>query len=161
MNRFEYNNKIDIYGSEKNIKIMSELLDTIKEELTGDEATDRLLIQKVLRHSTADVDVLYDGNTVVNDVKIIKAMKRFLKADNFASFSNLLYDFFSTTLGGDIAHYNKRGYYDYYGSAREIFEQRIMDKYVFANIPGWKTDMYELVKELQRLRKTEWRHYFE
>jgi hypothetical protein len=122
--------------------------------LTGDEAADRLTIQKWIDENKFKPTVLYDGNSVVSKDKIIAELKRILKRGTLHPMSDYFYKFL-TLDAGSIAHYSKSGWIGTYGDSadrlREFFLRNEFGKDIVGEQPGWKTDCIEIGKEILAL----------
>jgi hypothetical protein len=122
--------------------------------LTGDEATDRLVIQKWIEEYRFKPTVLYNGNGVVRKEKIVTEFKRILKRGTLHPMSDYFYSFL-TLNAGSIAHYNKVGWIREYGNSAEQLCKFFLTNEFGSNIvsyqPHWKTDCIEIGKELLEL----------
>lgn len=112
--------------------------------LTGKEGSDRLLIQKALDEHSGMASVLYDGNTVYASKKLVKELKKMAQTGSLEKMTDAMYQFLS--LNFDIAHYNKRGFIDYYDGLWGKFLMETLS-YSIHRIPGWETDVRKIVMD--------------
>lgn len=112
--------------------------------LTGDEASDRLLIQKALDATTGPATVLYGGNTVYPSKQIISELLKMKRTGTIEKMTDGLYNFLS--LNFDIAHYDKHGYIDYYdGEWNRLWDKCLAD--AINKVSRWRTDVDFILKE--------------
>lgn len=114
------NKRIKIYGNRATIERARPFIENLK--LTGNEATDRLIIQKCIDDNKIGATILYDGNTVYSFNKIVDKYKKLQKSEDLMHLSDDLYKFF-TNACGDIAHYDLVGYAHYYDNSFRKFEE--------------------------------------
>lgn len=147
MNHIELNKnnkRITFYGSNSVIESDKNTIDKLP--LTGDEASDRLLIQKCIDDNNLKSSILYDGNTVYSFKKIVKEYRNLQKSGTLDKLTNKMYLFF-TNACGDIAHYNINGFRDYYNNSLENLESKLLGRDTF--IPRWCSDLDRIFKELK------------
>lgn len=135
--------KISLYGSKANIDLESKILDSLP--LTGNEGTDRLLIQKCIDDYKFKSSVLYDGNIVYPFEKTVKEYRRIQKDGTLTKMSNYMYSFFMNGCN-DIAHYDIGGYKVYYNNSFRKLEEELFPHCV---CPSWHTDLDKIYKELK------------
>jgi len=118
--------------------------------LTGNEGTDRLMIQRWIAERNFKPVVLYNGNTVVREDKIISEFNRILKRGTLEKMTNYFYEFLILD-AGSIAHYSKQGWIHFYGnSAKRLCDFFLHNEYgrdVLSDQPDWKTDCIEISKK--------------
>lgn len=114
------NKRIKIFGNRATIERARPFIENLK--LTGNEATDRLIIQKCIDDNKIGATILYDGNTVYSFNKIVDKYKKLQKSEDLMHLSDDLYKFF-TNACGDIAHYDIVGYAHYYDNSFRKFEE--------------------------------------
>jgi len=123
-------------------------------KLTGNEGADRLMIQKWIAEQNFKPAVLYDGNTVIREDKIIAEFKRILKRGTLDRMTNYFYDFVSLD-AGSIAHYDKWGWIRFYDNSAErlcdFFLYNEFGQDIVSHQPGWKTDCTEIGKKILAL----------
>lgn len=125
MNRLEINNgnKITLYGSNAVIQSEKSIIESLN--LTGNEPTDRLIIQKCIDDNNLKSKILYDGNTVYSLKKIVKLYRRLQKTGTLEKMNNEMYHFF-TNACGDIAHYDIDGFRVYYNNSLQNLENSLL-----------------------------------
>lgn len=135
--------KISLYGSKANIDLESKIIDSLP--LTGNEGTDRLIIQKCIDDHKFKSSVLYGGNTVYPFEKTVKEYRRLQKDGTLTKMSNYMYSFFMNGCD-DIAHYNIDGYRAYYNNSFRKLEEELLP-HCFSST--WHTDLDKIHKELK------------
>lgn len=159
MNNVELNvngKRIKLYGSNAIIEKEKFIIEQLN--LTGDEKSDRLIIQKCIDENKIKSDILYGGNTVYPFEKTIKAYRKLQKEDSLENMTNYMYLFF-TNACGDIAHYNIEGFRDYYDYSLRNLENRLLKRDNF--IPTWQSDVDRIFKELKIGKYFEEREYID
>ncbi|MBQ6324296.1 MAG: hypothetical protein IJI22_05650 [Bacilli bacterium] len=147
MNHIELNKnnkRITFYGSNSVIDFDKNMIDNLP--LTGDEANDRLLIQKCIDDNNLKSSILYDGNTVYSFKKIVKEYRDLQKTGTLDKLTEKMYHFF-TNACGDIAHYNINGFKGYYNNSLRNLESSLLSRDTF--IPRWHSDLDKIFKELK------------
>lgn len=147
MNHIELNKnnkRITFYGSNSVIESDKNTIDKLP--LTGDEASDRLLIQKCIDDNNLKSSILYDGNTVYSFKKIVKEYRNLQKSGSLEKLTDKMYHFF-TNACGDIAHYNVNGFKGYYNNSLRNLESQLLNRDTF--IPRWHSDLDRIFKELK------------
>jgi len=122
------------------------------ENLSGNEAEDRLFLQYFIDRTGFEYDVLYDGNSVYSYKRIMKDFKRYLNSEA-KDMSEKLYDFFSLNIG-TIAHYNKIGWmatYPTIDDVKDLFEKNELGQRVVDYIPKRMTDVKRIVDDMQEI----------
>ena len=147
MNKTELNingKRIVLYGSKKIIENEKPIIENL--ELTGNENTDRLLIQRCIDENKLKSDILYDGNTVYPFEKIVKAYRKLQKRGSLDNLSNDMYHFFIYACG-DIAHYDLGGFKAYYNYSFQQLENTLLKDNWMMNTRF--SDVNHIFKELQ------------
>jgi len=85
------NKKITFYGSNSVIESDKNTIDKLP--LTGDEASDRLLIQKCIDDNNLKSSILYDGNTVYSFKKIVKEYRNLQKSGSLEKLTDKMYHY--------------------------------------------------------------------
>lgn len=114
-------------------------------ELTNNEYSDRLIIQKCIDDNKLKSDISYAGNTVYPFEKIIKAYRKLQKSGSLENLTKEMYHFF-TLACGDIAHYDIDGYKYYYNYSVRELENRLLRNIGSA---GRFSDRDNIFKELK------------
>ena len=147
MNKTEFNvngKRITLYGSTPIIENERLIIENL--ELTGNENTDRLLIQKCIDENKLKSDILYDGNTVYPFEKIVKAYRKLQKSGSLDNLSKGMYHFFIYACG-DIAHYDLGGFKAYYNYSFQQLENTLLkDNWMMNNR---FSDVNHIFKELK------------
>lgn len=131
---------IALYGTTAQIQTAEDALSDV--ELTGHEAKDRLVIQKLIDRCKLKADILYNGNTVYGYEKLAKELQKMKKSGSIEKMSKEMYKFLS--LNFDIAYYNQACYIDHYDGR--------FSNMLFAldlNVPAWKSDVNRLAQILR------------
>lgn len=172
---YELYGKIKIFGGKKQKDIALEHLLTIEGLKDMSESEARLKIQKKIDDHRLKATFLYGGNGVWSKKKIIRNLKRIVKAGvlydadkpKFIPIGSMLrmptigktilskyfYDFLNLCCGS-IAHYNIRGWVAVYPTVEDLkqffkkneFGQRVLDQ-----IPHWNTDVKLIVEEIEKI----------
>lgn len=154
--RKEYNKKINIYGSSKEIEAAEKALNTLKPEiLEKPEKELRLEIQKLIKNYKLKASILLNGNIVWDKDKILKNIRTIIRHDDMSKMSNYLYEFLHMECGS-IAHYNKQGWIDTYPTVealKQFFMKNEFGESVLKYQPHWATDRIEIIKEIEKLLK--------
>lgn len=167
-------NKIRIRGSKKDRETAAKRIQEIEGLLDMHEGQARLAIQKVIDERGLKASILYTGNGVWSRRKILSNLRRIKKAGilydkdkpNYVPIGSLLRmpvvkytilsDYFYAFLHlccGSIAHYNKAGWVAHYPTIEDLKEFFLKNEYgkrVIDWIPGWKTDVKEIVMDIER-----------
>lgn len=145
MDRLEINNgnKIALYGSKAVIQSEKSIIESLN--LTGNEPTDRLIIQKCIDDNNLKSKILYGGNTVYPFRKTVMAYKKLQKSGKLEKLTNEMYHFF-TNACGDIAHYDLGGFIAYYDNSFQKLENSLC-RDCFTT--SWHTDLDRIFKELK------------
>lgn len=135
-----------IHGSVKERQEAIEKLKSIA--ITGNEKTDRLLIQEELKDVAAfkKCNILYAGNTVYPFESIIKEFKKLAKSDSLSGMSDRFYSFLH--LNFDIAHYSKEGYIATYEDSFSVLWKRTLKMNIRLGVPAWYTDLKRIADEI-------------
>lgn len=134
--------KIRFFGNAKERSQLEKLLSDCL--FTGEEAKDRLLIQSKLDQNKVDVHkISYGGNTVYPSFKLVKEFQKMKQTGSIEKMTNGMYTFLH--LNFDIAHYDKRGYIEYYDWKFENLYQECLKKGNYF-IPSWKTDVAHIME---------------
>lgn len=151
-NSHSYNRQIRILGSQADIDAMVRALDMVG--LSGNERTDREVIQELIDDRGLKASLLYEGNSVYGKKVLIAEFKRILKDGSLSKMSNRFYEFLINGCGS-IAHYDKCGWIgEYRDSAVELC------KFCFRNEfgnnikdyqPHWASDRRNIAEEMMGL----------
>ena len=148
----KFNTQITISGSAADIALAKTYLSEL--ELTGVEAKDRLMIMETITTDKLNASILYDGNTVWNETKLLRNLRSMVRSNNMNLMTKYTYDFFHLSCGS-IAHTNKDGWLNEYptiASLRQFFHSNeIFGISVLAHQPIWKTDAIHIVKEMNKI----------
>ena len=146
--RKEFNRKVSIYGSKKEIEETVKMLLNVK--FFGNEHDERLLIQREILPFTK-ASILYDGNSVWNKEKILKDIRRVIKG-GMGKMTDYLYKFLSLSCGS-IAHYNKYGWIEEYPEVedlRSFFKRNEYGHRVLDHLSNWNSDVKVIVVEIEK-----------
>ena len=146
MNSVEVNvngKKIKLYGSQEIVNTEKNIIESL--ELIGNEAVDRLVIQRCIDENKLKSKILYDGNTVYSFEKIVKEYKKLQKNGTLENLTREMYLFF-TIACGDIAHYNIHGFRAYYKNSFRNLENELLPH---CSASSWQTDLDKIFKELK------------
>lgn len=139
-------NRISFYGTKTQISFAKEIINNLP--LSGNEASDRLLIQKAIDKERIAATILYAGNTVYGYEKMMREFRKIIACDDLSCMTNNLYEFLS--LNFDIAHYDKGGYISYYdGSFSRCYEETLKRR--FKQSQGRFTDRERIIKDVLKL----------
>jgi hypothetical protein len=154
--RKEYNRYINIYGSSKDIEVAVEALNTLPQEsFDNREGKIRLKLQKLIKEYKLKADILFDGNIIWDEDKILKNIKTIVKSNDMNKMSNYLYNFLSLECGS-IAHYDKHGWIGEYptvGDLKEFFIKNEFGQSPLNYQPSWATDRKNIIKEIEKILK--------
>lgn len=139
----EFKKKIVLFGTEKEIRDTEKVISN--SELSGNESSDRLILQELIDSHNLKTDILYNGNTIVPYKKTLREFKKHNKNGTLDGLSNYFYKFLHITCG-DIAHYNKNGYIDYYDNDFTVVKNEIINT---ARAPYWKSDFIKVLEEIK------------
>lgn len=135
--------RICLYGTEKEVRDAEKVVLSL--DLTWKESEDRLILQDAIDTYNLKVDIYYEGNSIIPYKKTIREFEKYNKQKNLDDLSNYFYNFLHLNCG-DIAHYNKLGYIEYYDNSFSRVKKEVIDR---ATAPGWKTDLirvFEVIK---------------
>jgi hypothetical protein len=147
----KFNKDITVYGTKKGIEDAMVTLRTIT--LTGVEPKDRILIAKLIEEFQFDAEILYQGNTVWNQKKLVKNLHLIINKHDMGKMNDYLYKFLSLSCGS-IAHFNRFGWiaeYPTIEALRSFFQRNEFGQSVLQHQPMWKTDAIEIVKEMNAI----------
>ena len=153
--RSKASNKVRLIGSNEYVNATDDVLltmgDMFKNSFEG-EIRDWIQKKVIHRYKFAQkIDILYDGNTIVNDIKVLKNLKK-IKEQGMKAMNNDFYDFLHLDCGS-IAHFSKMGWIDCYptiSSLKEFFLRNEFGQRVLNHIPDWKTDTIDTVKQVEK-----------
>ena len=152
---YKGNNKINIYGKQKEISEAEAMLDSIEDlciEIEGyrlrNEGDIRLKIQDAMDRRPIKAHILVDGNTVYPFTKTIREYERLKKSGNLEKMTKYFYTFLY--LNFDIAHYDIQGYIDYYNNDFATMKRAVLDR---ATTPAWHTDVQRILDVIQGRQK--------
>jgi len=169
--------KIELWGSRRQIaKAKKIILSKLGSELSRlKEPEARLKIQTLIDEYGLEAEILYDGNVVWSKEKIIRNLKRIIKAGRLYDAEKLDYipigsmlkmprigktilsEYFYKFLTlecGSIAHFNIRGWVAEYPTLedlKEFFKKNEYGRKVSDSIPWWHTDVKRIVEEIEAL----------
>ena len=135
--------RIYLCGTEKEVRDTEKVVLSLN--LTWVEAEDRLILQDAIDTYNLKANIYYEGNDIVPFKKTVREFKKYNKQKNLDDLSNYFYDFLHLDCG-DIAHYNKFGYIDYYDNSFSRVKREVINT---ANPPKWRTDLiriFEVIK---------------
>jgi hypothetical protein len=142
---------IALYGNQSQIDAADELIKRFFPDIASQsEGNARIMLQSLIDTEPIKVSILYDGNGVYSQKKIIRDIKR-VKKNGMKSMTNGLYEFLHLCCGS-IAHYNKLGWIDEYPTIedlRSFFKRNEFGERVLNHLPLWKTDVRAIVKEIE------------
>jgi len=145
--------KIYLYGAAKKIdNTEATILQEIPNIAALSEPDARLRLQKLIDDGKVEAEILYDGNGVYGKKAILRDMRKLLR-DGMESMTDRLYRFF-TLCCGSIAHYDKGGWiatYPRIHDLRRFFLENEYGRRVLNDVPRWKTDVIEVVKDIEDL----------
>ena len=129
---------------EKEIEQIEKLIkNKYKDKETISETDIRLDIADLISKKSFSSTVLLNGNEVINIRKLKKDFKE--ARENIDNLSDDLYHFFINSCG-DIAHYNKEGWKEEWGSVDNFIYTWTTDEMS----PNWKSDAVKLQKYMYR-----------
>ena len=144
--------RIAIYGNKQTIEETEIILQKNIPDLPAlTESQARLKLQETIDHENIQADILFDGNSVWSKKKILRDIKT-IKKYGMEKLSNYLYQFLSLSCGS-IAHYNKYGWIETYPTIshlKQFFRRNEFGERVLYHLPVWKTDAYQIVKEIEK-----------
>ena len=138
------NQSITFYGNKNVLEAESLIVNNLP--LIGNERKDRLLIQKCMDDNNFKSSILYNGNSIYPFKKVVQGYRALQKSGKLNNLTEVMYDFFINACG-DIAHYNKTGFKDYYNNSLRSLENILLSKDSF--VPQWKSDVERIFKELK------------
>lgn len=138
------NKRISISGNNSNIEKAENIISILP--LTGNEGTDRIIIQKAIDNNKLNASILYDGNTVYSFDKTVKEYRKLQKTGSLRDMTEYMYHFF-TNACGDIAHYNIEGFRANYNYSLQNLEKHLLSRDNYT--PSWHTDLDLIFKELK------------
>ncbi|MCF7795996.1 hypothetical protein K9M42_02785 [Patescibacteria group bacterium] len=148
-------NKIRLIGSDEYVNATDDVLLSMGDMFKNNsEGEIRDWIQKKVIHVykfAQKIDILYDGNTVINDIKILKNLRK-IKRQGMEAMNDDFYDFLHLSCGS-IAHFSKMGWISCYptiNSLKKFFIKNEFGKRVLNDIPNWKTDTINTVKKIEK-----------
>lgn len=173
--RWSIRNKIRIYGSKREREAALAALSTIADLLILSEPKARLKMQEVIDRKRLKASILINGNGVWSRTRIIRNLRKIMKAGVLYDgekpkrtpigsilslpsvgetiLSKYFYKFLSLCCGS-IAHYNIRGWVTKYPTVEDLqafFRKNEFGHRVIDYIPGWKTDVELIVREIERI----------
>jgi len=145
--------RVALYGSKKQItEAEIILLKNVPDLLTLSQSQARLRIQDCLDNENVKAAILFQGNSVWSEKRILRDIKR-VKKHGMDKLTDYLYKFLSLSCGS-IAHYNKLGWIEVYptvGDLRRFFQRNEFGERVLNHIPVWKTDAHRIVGEIEQV----------
>lgn len=139
------------------------------------ESEARLVIQEIIDQEKLKADILFDGNTVWSFTRIIRNLRKIVKARTLYNPHALSYipigsllrmptigktilsdHFYKFLIGvcGSIAHYDKRGWVAHYPEVEDLkqfFQKNEYGKRVLDYIPKRFSDARKIVKEIEKI----------
>ena len=137
------NKRINIYGNHSTINRAVKLIENL--DLNGNEASDRLTIQKCIDDNKIGATILYEGNTIYSFNKILKQYRKLQKEGSLEFLSKDMYNFFMNA-SRDIAHYHISRYRYYYDNSFRKLESEFLSK---AHITSRFSDVDRIFKKLK------------
>jgi len=147
----KYNDKITVYGTQKEIKDVFDTLDTGQQSIVGTEGFVRTNLQKIVDDNKLKATILYDGNSIYSKDRILRDIKK-VKNSGMDKMTDYLYKFLSLQCGS-IAHFNKQGWISHYptiGHLQQFFICNESNKRVLQYLPHWYTDAHCIVKAIEK-----------
>lgn len=145
------NQKVKIYGNKQQVEMAYSSIETLS--LTGNEGTDRLLLQEVMDFHKVKASISYNGNGIVSFDKIIRNYKQMKKTGTLEKMSDTFYRFLYLDCDS-IAHYDKHGWIECYDNSfeklQQFFRGNEMGRDVISCMPHWKTDAIRIAKEIMK-----------
>jgi len=176
---YAFSNKIEIHGSEKEIKEALKILKKIPLLKNLGEEMARIEIQKAIDEHNLHATIMWDGNSVWSLNRVIGNLRRIIEHGMLynsekkmkwmkigsmislpatpADFKPILSDYFYNFLTlycGSIAHYNKAGWiatYPTLENLKQFFKKNEFGKRVINDIPDRFTDSIRIVEEIEKL----------
>ena len=144
--------EVAIYGSKKQIEETENALQQFLPDLSDlSEPKARLELQQLIDKHNIKATILFDGNCVWSKKKILRDIRK-VKKNGMDKLSDYLYKFLSLSCGS-IAHYNKFGWIEFYPTIEDLkqfFRRNEFGQRVLHSIPVWKTDVYQIVEEIEK-----------
>ncbi len=137
-------NTIKLYGNSSKIEHDKPIIENIN--LTGNERSDMLLLQKCIDDNKLKSSISYNGHTVYPFEKIVKEYRRLQKSDSLTNMSENMYHFFMYACR-DIAHYDIQGFRGYYNNSLKNLERELLSSYI--HLASWESDIDNIFKELK------------
>jgi hypothetical protein len=145
--------RVALYGSKEQItEAEIILLKNIHDLPTLPESQARLRIQECLDNENVKIDILFEGNSVWSEKKILRDIKNIRKY-GMNKLSDYLYKFLSLSCGS-IAHYNRYGWIETYPTIQDLrnfFRRNEFGQRVLNHIPAWKADAHLIVEEIEQV----------
>lgn len=148
---------ISLYGSKKDIETSEAILKKHSNELSGCEKEDRLLLMKLIPEYKMKAFVLYEGNSVYDNVKIIRNLKS-IKKHGMHKMSDYTYRWLINATGS-IAHYNKNGWIDKYPTVqafRMYLNRNEFGLNIVQYVPNYNSSNKILAIEVMKLFSLSW-----
>lgn len=139
----ECKKRITLFGTEKEIRDTEKVISNLN--LTWSESTDRLILQEAIDNHNLKADILYEGNTIIPYKKTLREFRKYNKKGTLDNLTNYFYKFLHLNCG-DIAHYNKHGYIDYYDNDFTRVKEEVINR---AIAPYWKSDLIKVFEEIK------------
>lgn len=145
--------RVALFGSKKDITEAEQALTQSIPQLDKfSEPEARVQIQDCIDSQNLKADILFDGNSVWSQKRIVRDIKQ-VKKHGMQRLSDHLYKFLSLSCGS-IAHYDKQGWIECYPTIEDLrrffrkneFGQRVLDY-----LPQWETDADRIVKEIEQV----------
>lgn len=136
--------RINLYGSKDIIEKEQLIIENL--ELTGNEYSDRLRIQKCIDENKLKSNISYEGSTVYSFKKIVNAFRRLQKSGSLENLTKEMYHFFIYVCG-DIAHYDLGGFKSYYNYSFKQLENTLLKDNWLMNTRY--SDVDKIFKELK------------
>ncbi|MFW6024992.1 MAG: hypothetical protein ACOCRX_01490 [Candidatus Woesearchaeota archaeon] len=150
----EINPKIRLIGKKESVYgvelILKKNASFIKE---NNEKKIRKFIQEEIIHKhkfAQNIVILYEGNTIINDIKILRDIEK-VKKRGMQAMTNNLYEFLHLTCGS-IAHYNKQGWiaaYPTVESLKDFFKNNEFGERVLHHISNDNIDAIKTVEQIE------------
>ena len=152
--KWEHNDKVSIIGGQVHIDICKKIFnDELLPQITPEigESEIRPLIAALIDKHNIDADILYGGNSIWSNKKIIFSIRK-IKKMGMMAMSPYLYEFLHLCCGS-IAHYDRFGWINTYpeiADLKNFFRRNEFGEAVYSHIPGWKTDVKDIVLNILR-----------
>ena len=155
MKKLDIDNRVAIYGSQKEISTTAELITALLPELpTMAEPKARLALQDLIDLKKLTTDILFDGNSVWSKDRLIRDIRKVVK-NGMNSMTDYLYKWLSLQ-AGSIAHYNKSGWIDVYPTINHLKKFFLRNEYgrrVKEHVNNRFADSYLIVCEIEQILK--------